>query len=73
MKHHDTKDTDRIFREERHLVHEAVREGVRQAALRHKALGLPMVVSKTGKVVSVPADEVIAANSPREPRRRRRA
>ena len=44
------KDIDRIMREERHLIDEALQRGVRQAMLRHKAAGLPVVVERNGKI-----------------------
>jgi hypothetical protein len=40
---------------------------VLEAAIRHKEKGVPMVVVRDGEIVSVPADEVIAANAPHEP------
>jgi hypothetical protein len=73
MKRHTPKDVHQVFVEEGTAIDAALREGVYEAALRHKERGVPMVVAVEDQIVSVPADEVIAANAPREPRRRGRA
>jgi hypothetical protein len=44
------KDIHRIFVEERHLIDEALARGVRDAILRHKKLGLPVVIERDGKI-----------------------
>lgn len=36
----------------------AMRQGVRQALARHRALGHPIVVWRDGRVVWIPADEI---------------
>jgi hypothetical protein len=38
------KDIHRIFVEERHLIDEALKQGVREAMIRHKKDGLPVVI-----------------------------
>lgn len=52
------KDPNRIFLEEGHLIDEAVRKGAREAILRHKRAGQPIVVYENGQIVWVPADEL---------------
>lgn len=37
----------------------AMSEAVRQAALRHKQLGFPLVVWRDGQVVEIPPDEIV--------------
>ena len=44
------KDINRIMREERHLIDEALQRGIREAMLRHKAAGLPVVIERDGKI-----------------------
>ena len=57
MKAEAAKDLDRIFVEESHLITEAIRKGVRDAILRHKQAGLPIVVYRDGKSVWIdPSD-----------------
>lgn len=36
----------------------ALNEGVRQAYIRHKKLGLPIVVWENGRVVEIPPEEI---------------
>lgn len=67
------KDLDRVFREERHLIDDAIEQGVREAAVRHKVSGLPMVVAEDGEIKSVSADEVLAAHVLDDAKTRRRA
>ena len=50
-------DLDRLF-EEGTEIDEAIAEGVRQALLRHKKLGHPIVVSDNGRIVWIPAEEI---------------
>jgi hypothetical protein len=40
------------------LIEAAIRRGVRQALLRHKQAGVPIVVRRDGKLVEIPADEI---------------
>ena len=37
----------------------AMSEGVRQAALRHKQLGFPLVAWRDGQVVEIPPDDIV--------------
>jgi hypothetical protein len=60
MKTEPTKDPNRILREQPHLVDEALAEGVRDALLRHKERGLPVVIERDGQIVWVSADELLA-------------
>jgi hypothetical protein len=57
MKPEAAKDLNRIFLEERHLIDEAIRKGVRDAILRHKKEGLPLAIYRDGKTVWVDPDE----------------
>ena len=45
----------------------AMSEAARQAALRHKQLGFPLVVWRDGKVVEIPPDQIVVPE-PREDR-----
>jgi hypothetical protein len=47
------KDVNRIFVEDGHLIDEALQQGVRDAMLRHKEAGLPVVIYRDGKTVWV--------------------
>jgi hypothetical protein len=51
MKTEAQKDVDRIFRENRRVVDEALKRGVRRAMLRHKNEGSSVVVERDGKIV----------------------
>ena len=44
------KDISRIFREERHLIDEALQRGIDQAMIQHKRAGLPVVIQRDGKI-----------------------
>jgi hypothetical protein len=44
------KDVDRIFRENRRVVDEALKRGVRRAMLRHKNQGSSVVIERDGKI-----------------------
>jgi hypothetical protein len=57
MKTKAVKDIGAIFREGT-LIDQAVTEGVRQALLRHKRAGCPIVVWENGKVVRIPASRI---------------
>lgn len=59
MKTAVVKDPNRIFIEEGHLIDEALRKGVRDALLRHKERGNPVVIERDGKIVWVPAEELL--------------
>jgi hypothetical protein len=59
MKNHDAKkDINRIFAEEPHLIDEALRQGVREAMLRHKRAGLPVVIWRDGHSVWVRPEDL---------------
>jgi len=51
------KDISRLFREGT-PIDEAMSAAVREAVLRHKQLGLPLVVWRDGKTVLIPPDEI---------------
>ena len=51
MKTEAQKDVHRIFVEEGELIGKALQQGVRDAVLRHKRDGLPMVIYRDGKTV----------------------
>lgn len=53
MESEPKKDIDRIMREEGHLIDKALKQGVRDAMLRHKEAGLPVVIYRDGKTVWV--------------------
>ena len=53
MKAEAQKDVNRIFVEDGHLIDEARKQGVRDAMLRHKEAGLPVVIYRDGKAVWV--------------------
>lgn len=52
------KDIHRIFVEDRHLIDEALKRGVRDAMLRHKEAGLPVVIYRDGKTVWVKPEDL---------------
>ena len=52
------KDVNRIFVEEGHLIDEALQEGVRDAMIRHKKDGLPVVIYRDGKAVWVKPEDL---------------
>jgi len=45
---------------ERTPIDDALREASYEMALQHKRAGLPIVIARDGKVLHVPADEVLA-------------
>ncbi|MEW6251257.1 MAG: hypothetical protein AB1716_11460, partial [Planctomycetota bacterium] len=53
-----SKNISKIFREEGHLIDEALRQAVRAALRRHKLLGESIVIWKDGRVVWVPPEEI---------------
>jgi hypothetical protein len=59
MKTVTMKDPARIFREEGHVIDEALRKGVREALLRHKERGNPVVIERDGKIVWLSAQELL--------------
>lgn len=58
MKAEAVKDLNRMFVEEGHLIDEALKKGVRDAILRHKKEGLPVVIYRDGKTVAVRPEEI---------------
>ena len=58
MKTETQKDVNRILRENRRAVDEALRRGVRKAMLRHKKEGLPVVVERDGKIEWVKPEDL---------------
>ena len=58
MRTEERKDVHRIFIEERELIDEALQQGVRDAVLRHKRDGLPMVIYRDGKAVWVKPEDL---------------
>ena len=58
MKTEAQRDVHRIFVEEGKLIDEALQEGVRDAVLRHKRDGLPMVIYRDGKAVWIKPEDL---------------
>lgn len=58
MKTEAQKDVSRIFAEDRRLIDEALKQGVREAMLRHKRDGLPVVIYRDGKTVWVTPEDL---------------
>jgi hypothetical protein len=58
MKVEAQKDVNRIFVEEGHLIDKALKQGVRDAMLRHKKAGLPVVVYRDGKAALVKPEDL---------------
>ena len=58
MKIDSAKDVHRIFVEEGHLIDEALKQGVRDAMLRHKRDGLPVVIERDGKIAWVNPEDL---------------
>ena len=58
MKAEPQKDVDRILRDERRVVDEALKRGVRKAMLRHKKDGLQVVVERDGKIEWVKPEDL---------------
>ncbi len=51
MRRDQPKDIDRIFREERPRIDEALKQGVRESMIRHNKDGLPVGIYRDGKTV----------------------
>jgi hypothetical protein len=51
-------DLNRIFVEEGHLIDEALKKGVRDAIIRHKKEGLPVVICRNGDIVWARPEEL---------------
>jgi hypothetical protein len=60
------KDISRIF-DEGTAIDEAMNRAARQAVLRHKQLGLPLVGWRDGKVVLIPHDDPSLESGAEEP------
>ena len=58
MKAEAQKDVSRILREDQRLVDEALDRGIRDAMLRHKRDGLPVVVERDGKIEWVKPEDL---------------
>ena len=58
MKTEGRKDLHRIFVEDGRLIEEAVKQGVRDAMIRHKKDGLPVVIYRDGKTVWVNPEDL---------------
>ena len=43
----------------RDLIEKALRQGTRAALIRHKREGVPVVVSRDGKMVKLPAEQIV--------------
>lgn len=59
MKAEAKRDLNRIFVDEGHIIDEALRTAAREAILQHKREGLPIVIYRDGKIVWVPAEELL--------------
>jgi hypothetical protein len=57
MRAKNAKDIDRIF-EDGKLIDKALADATREAVLRHKQLGLPIVVYRKGETVWIPAEKI---------------
>lgn len=51
------KDIGRLFREGK-PIDDAMNAAVREVVLRHKQMGMPLVVWRDGKVVWIPPEEI---------------
>lgn len=58
MKTEAQKDVHRIFAEEGELIDKALQQGVKDAVLRHKRDGLPMVIYRDGKAVWIKPEDL---------------
>ena len=58
MKAEARKDVDRILTENRRVVDQALDRGIRNAMLRHKKDGLPVVIERDGKIESVKPEDL---------------
>jgi len=57
MKAEAVRDVTRIFVEEGQLIDEALKQGFREAVLRHKKDGVPMAIYRDGKTVWIDPSE----------------
>lgn len=58
MKIEAVRDVNRILVEDRKVVDQALKQGVRDAMLRHKKDGLPVVIYRDGKAVWVKPEDL---------------
>ena len=58
MKTDTQKDTNRILVEDGRLIDKALEEGVRDAMLRHKKDGMPVVIERDGKIEWVKPEDL---------------
>ena len=58
MKAEAQKDVNRIFVEDGHVIDEALKQGVREAMIRHKKDGLPVVIYRDGKTLWVKPEDL---------------
>ena len=54
------KDPNRIFHDEGHVIDDALRQGVRDALLRHKERGNRVVVERDGKILWVHPEDLLS-------------
>lgn len=59
MKPAPAKDANRILRDAGPAIDDALRQGVREALLRHKERGNPVVIERDGKIVWVRPEELL--------------
>jgi hypothetical protein len=59
MKPAVAKDANQILRDEGPAIDNALRQGVRDALLRHKERGNPVVIEQDGKIVWVRPEELL--------------
>jgi hypothetical protein len=64
MANYPPRDISRLFGE-RTPIDEAMSAAFREAALRHKQMGQPLVVWRDGKTVLIPPDEIEVPDPPR--------
>ena len=58
MKAETQKDLNRIFVEDGHLIDQALKQGVRDAMIRHKKDGLPVVIYRDGQTIWVKPEDL---------------
>jgi hypothetical protein len=63
MKVDSARDSGHILLSARNLVTEALKKGVRDALLRHRERGLPVVIDRDGSVVWVRVEDLLAADA----------
>jgi hypothetical protein len=51
-------EVDRLLREDRRLIDRALAQGIRDAMLRHKKDGLPVVIERNGKIEWVKPEDL---------------